>query len=167
MKSIYLAGFDVFRADAKQRGEALKQYCRDFGFVGLFPMDNECPAGLHGQELARWIFDANISLIKSASCVMANINNFRGAEPDSGTCFEIGYAAALGLPVWAYTTDGRPLVEQIACTAKMDGSYQDEAGFTVENFELPRNLMLCCSAKIVIGHERDCLQAMAAHHAGV
>ena len=166
MESIYLAGFDVFLPDAKRRGEELKRLCRDFGFVGIFPMDNECPSLLHGQELARWIFNANISLIKSASCVMANINNFRGAEPDSGTCFEIGYAAALGLPVWAYTSDGRTLIQQVPCSAKADGSYQDNQGFTVENFELPRNLMLCCSANIVIGNERDCLAAMAAQHKG-
>ena len=162
MNTVYLAGFDVFLPNAKQRGEDLKAACREFGFTGLFPMDNEAPAGLHGKALAQWIFDANIALIRQSQYLMANVNNFRGLEPDSGTSFEIGYASALGIPVWAYTADGRPMVEQIPGRVMPDGHWVDANGFSVENFGLPRNLMLACSATLVIGNERDCLAAMAA-----
>lgn len=163
MNSVYLAGFDVFLPNAKQRGEDLKAACREFGFTGLFPMDNEAPTGIHGKALARWIFDANIALIRQSRYVMANVNNFRGQEPDSGTSFEIGYAAALGIPVWAYLADGRPLVDQIHCQPTADGKrVADADGFSVENFDLPRNLMLACSSTLVIGNERDCLARMAA-----
>jgi len=162
MNTVYLAGFDVFLPNAKIRGEELKEYCREFGFNGLFPMDNEAPAGLYGKELARWIFEANIALIRQSHYVMANLNNFRGLEPDSGTCFEIGYATALGLSTWAYTADGRPLIEQIPCNSENYDSHVDAEGFTIENFDLPRNLMLCFSSQIVIGDARDCLSRMAA-----
>lgn len=162
MTTVYLAGFDVFLPNAKQRGEELKATCHEFGFTGLFPMDNDAPPGLHDKALARWIFDANIALIRKSQYVMANVNNFRGLEPDSGTSFEIGYAAALGLTVWAYTADGRPMIEQIPCRMTPDGYRVDADGFTVENFGLPRNLMLACSTTLVIGNERDCLAAMAA-----
>ena len=43
---------------------------------------------------------ANLEAIRAADFVMANLNDFRGpGEPDSGTAFEVGFAAALGKPV--------------------------------------------------------------------
>ena len=37
--------------------------------------------------------------------MLANLEPFRGSEPDSGTAFEVGYALALGKPVYAYLSD--------------------------------------------------------------
>ncbi len=163
MRSIYLAGFDVFRPDAQAYGTELQALCAQYGYNGLFPLDNTAPAGLSGQALAQWIFEANLALLDSADMVMANLNDFRGMEPDSGTCFEVGYAAARRIPVWAYTADGKPLVEQCAVQTRADGIALDANGMTVEDFGLPRNLMLACAATIVIGDARVCLARMAAH----
>lgn len=164
MKTIYLAGFDVFRPDARQWGETLKDLCSKYGFEGLYPLDNAAPRNLAGAELALWIYRANIGLIERADLVMANVNTFRGAEPDSGTMFEIGYATALGKPVWGHTREGRPLVQQVGAT-RMPGSgiYADALGYTVEDFGLNVNLMIACSTQIVVGTEEDCLSEMAAH----
>ncbi|WP_416367503.1 nucleoside 2-deoxyribosyltransferase [Variovorax paradoxus] len=38
--------------------------------------------------------------------MIANLEPFRGAEPDFGTVFEVGGATALGLPVVAYGAEG-------------------------------------------------------------
>jgi nucleoside 2-deoxyribosyltransferase len=73
--------------------------------------------------------------------VLANLNLFRGYEPDSGTAFEVGMAVALGKPVWAYFESNAALREIIPHDAKG----QDEWGFEVEDFDLPRNLMLACT----------------------
>ena len=43
IRTLYLAGPDVFRPDAAARGEALKALCREFGFEGLFPLDQALP----------------------------------------------------------------------------------------------------------------------------
>lgn len=161
MSSFYLAGFDVFRTDAQAQGERLKALCAEFGHQGLYPLDNASPAGLAGADLARWIFEANLALIRQADAVVANVNNFRGAEPDSGTAFEIGFAAALGKPVWAYCDDLRPLVHQVACQRHADGLWLDAQGWVVEDFGLPRNLMIHCAATLVQGDLRACLQRMA------
>ena len=40
MKKIYLAGFDVFAPDARQRGAKMKMMCAEKGFAGLYPFDN-------------------------------------------------------------------------------------------------------------------------------
>ncbi|MBB3213678.1 nucleoside 2-deoxyribosyltransferase [Herbaspirillum sp. Sphag1AN] len=159
-QKIYLAGFDVFRLDASDYGKSLHTLCAQYGFQGLFPLDNQAPANLTGRALADWIYNANIALIHQADLVMANVNNFRGAEPDSGTCFEIGFARALGKSVWAYTDDGRPLVDQIKNTQSVQNHCVDEHGLIVEDFGLVRNLMIACSSELVIGGPEDCLRAI-------
>lgn len=134
MKKIYLAGFDVFREDAVEFGLRLKELCREYGFEGLYPLDNECGD-------ARGIYEGNTALIRRADGMIANVNAFRGFEPDSGTAFEIGYAAALGKPVAAYLSESRPMIEWV----------KDENGFAVEDFGYPVNLMIAMGAEIVTG----------------
>jgi nucleoside 2-deoxyribosyltransferase len=162
--SIYLAGFDVFRPDAMAYGESLKALCAQFGLLGRYPLDNQAPRDLAGRALADWIYRENIKLIQNADGVMANMNPFRGAEPDSGTAFEVGYAVALGKPVWVYTGVSNTIVEQVAVCQASDGAgprHVDTNGYTVEDFGMNLNLMLACSATVVVGDAGLCLQRIA------
>ncbi|WP_276808786.1 nucleoside 2-deoxyribosyltransferase [Castellaniella defragrans] len=163
--SVYLAGFDVFRPDAIEHGQHLKRLCGRYGFEGLYPLDNAAPAGLAGRALARWIFEANIQLLRRADFVMANLNPFRGAEPDSGTVFEVGFAVARGTPVWVYTDVAAPLTAQIPCV-RQGSRLADAQGYTVEDFGLNLNLMIACSVEVVIGDAEACLRRMAADRDG-
>jgi nucleoside 2-deoxyribosyltransferase len=138
---IYLAGFDVFRRDAISHGEYLKALCVAQGMVGMYPFDNALPEGVEGPEAAKLISQMNMGMVRSATAILVNLNCFRGREPDSGTVFEFGMAVALGKPVWGYFEETGTLREQIAHDA--DG--YDEQGYQVENFGLPRNLMLACT----------------------
>ena len=138
---IYLAGFDVFRADALKHGRYLKALCDAHGLEGLYPFDNEVAQGLPPEETAALICKANIEMIKRCDGVLANLNVFRGGEPDSGTAFEVGMAVALGKPVWAYFEDSGSLRDQI----EHDAEGFDAQGFQVEDFQLPKNLMLACT----------------------
>lgn len=165
MRSVYLAGFDVFLPDAVAHGQRLKALCATYGFDGLFPLDNAVPPDLSGPALAQWIYRENVALIRRADMVMANLNTFRGAEPDSGTAFEVGYAIACGKPVWGYTSQAGSLIDQVAVGAAADDGASrmvDAEGYTVEDFSLNLNLMLACSARIVVGKASDCLALMAA-----
>jgi nucleoside 2-deoxyribosyltransferase len=159
--TLYLAGFDVFRPDARAWGDQLKALCAAHGFVGLYPLDHQVPADLQGPAAAQWIYHANVALIQRADAVLANLNNFRGLEPDSGTAFEVGLATALGKPVWAYLDDTRNLREQLPCSPGPNGTWVDEQGMVVEDFGLPRNLMLACAARIVPGDADQALRALA------
>ncbi|MCD5995472.1 nucleoside 2-deoxyribosyltransferase [Pseudomonas sp. CDFA 602] len=138
---VYLAGFDVLRKDAVDYGHYLKALCTAHGLEGLYPFDNEVPQGLAPQETARLICTMNIAMIQRCSAVLANLNVFRGLEPDSGTAFEIGMAVALNKPVWAYFEPATSLRELVP--HDIDGF--DPEGFLVEDFQLPRNLMLACT----------------------
>ena len=164
---VYLAGFDVFRADAVEHGNALKALCREYGFRGEYPLDGNVPSSLSPNEKAAWIFRANIELIRTADMIMANLNDFRGpGEPDSGTAFEVGFAAALGKPIWAYRGSAVTLVEHVP--SRLDAAVGLPfcmSGYVVEDFGLTVNLMLACAAQIVTGGPAECLQAMKAAYA--
>lgn len=163
MQTIYLAGFDVFRKDARAWGDHLKALCAAHGFTGLYPLDQAAPGGRSGPDTARWIYDANIALLRRADLVMANLDDFRGpGEPDSGTAFEVGFAAALQKPVWAYSADAGTLRERVTVATDADGTPLDARGFVVEDFGLGKNLMLACSVQLVQGGAGECLAAMAA-----
>jgi nucleoside 2-deoxyribosyltransferase len=145
MKSVYLAGFDVFYPDAVQRGARMKLACAERGILGMYPYDNEAD---NPQE----IFEGNLAFIRKADIVVANLNPFRGQEMDSGTAFELGYAHALGKELWGYLEDDRPMQERLGKT--------DADGFSVENFGYPVNLMIAQPSHIVRGTFLDCLDAI-------
>lgn len=158
-RKIYLAGFDVFRPDAKVHGEYLKSLCADKGLVGLYPCDGVAPV-LGSQDTARWICNANLDLIRSADAVMANLNDFRSAgEPDTGTAFEVGFAVAIGKPVWGYRSNDQTLVERAAVRMQDNVAFCSR-GFIVEDFGLSLNLMLACTVKLVIGNAGMCVNAI-------
>lgn len=138
---VYLAGFDVFRVDAIERGEYLKRLCREQGLEGLYPFDNEVADGLAPAEMAAQICRLNLAMIRDADAVLANLNPFRGLEPDSGTAFEVGAAVALGKPVWAYFEPQGSMRQWLPG----DAAGRDADGYFIEDFGLPRNLMLACS----------------------
>ena len=151
---IYLAGPEVFRPDAVAHGEALKALCAHQGCEGLFPLDNAIPAELtEPREQATWIYRANLALIEQADGVLASLDFFRGAEPDSGTCFEVGYAVALGKPVVGYVPESGSLAERIRVRHPewLGKGLLDRDGWTLEEFGLPLNLMLAVPASIVVG----------------
>ena len=155
---IYLAGPDVFRPDALAWADSARALCAVAGHQALVPLDGDA-------EGAAAIYANNMALIRAADVVIANLNAFRGAEPDSGTCFEVGLAVALGKRVVAFVDSGAPMHERLA---KMQGQalrqdelgWLDAEGMRVENFGLPVNLMLAQSAQIVVGDFASALQAL-------
>jgi nucleoside 2-deoxyribosyltransferase len=166
IRYLYLAGPDVFRANAAEHGEQLKASCAEFGFQGLYPLGQNTPADIvEPQQQAQWIYRADIELLDRADAVLANLDFFRGAEPDSGTCFEVGYAVAKGKPVYGYLPEQGSLVQRIRQrypqAIAADGLH-DSQGWTIEDFGLPMNLMLAVPVVLVVGDARAALARLRA-----
>jgi len=146
---LYLAGPDVFRPDAMAWADAARQLCAQFGHTALIPLDGV-------ETTAPGIYHANIELIRTADAVLANLNPFRGCEPDSGTCVEVGFALALDKPVIGYLAEHENTVERVVRLEggpleNRAGRPVDRQGLHVEDFGLPLNLMLAVPARIVVG----------------
>ena len=152
---LYLAGPDVFRPDAAAWADRVRELCRAAGHDALIPLDEDTPA------TAAAIYRSNLQRIAAADAVLANLNPFRGDEPDSGTCVEIGYALALGKTVIAYADDLRPLRERLRAGGPgADGRWRDATGYAVEDFGLPLNLMLAVPLPLVQGGVAEALHEL-------
>jgi nucleoside 2-deoxyribosyltransferase len=145
---IYLAGPDVFLSDARRVGERKRAMCRDFGFEGLFPLDNE--EGVAGDAAS--IFRANCSLMRRADMGLFNLTPFRGPSADAGSAFELGFLFASGKPVYGYTAATVPYRERVPGVlgghAGRHDEPRDREGYAVEDFGLPDNLMIALAIEI-------------------
>ncbi|WP_422087878.1 nucleoside 2-deoxyribosyltransferase [Variovorax sp.] len=148
---VYLAGPDVFRPDAKAHFVRMAAACDAAGLDALPPADgSEDPSPI---PLERKIYEANMRLLRSADGVVANLECFRGLEPDSGTVFEVGAAVALGIPVAAYGVPEGSYAARVRaalpCEQDPSGMLRERGtGIAVEDFGQPLNLMLACSIHI-------------------
>ena len=162
MKKIYIAGPDVFEKDSIEIGKKLVQLCAEYGYEGLYPLDNVVDFSQEKQKIAQDIFQANVAMIQKADIVIANLNQFRGKEADSGTVWECGFAYGLGKKVYGYMDKKQDYIESFAKDEKFATSdgLVDENGLFIEDFAYPINLMLACSIKIVEGDFATLLQEL-------
>ena len=132
-----------------QRGQHMVALCHALGLTGLYPLSAPVLSDTGPRSLA--IYEANRRLIDSADAVVANLRDWRGFEPDSGTVWEAAYAFAKGKVVVGYVPQAATLLE------RMQGHHvqgRDAQGCEVEDFGLPLNLMLSHSlADVVHGDE--------------
>lgn len=143
---VYLAGPEVFFANAVEQGEEKKRLCAEFGFEGVFPLDNEIEGAgsLSPEAVARAISHGNERLMRDSDLIIANCTPFRGPSMDAGTAFEIGFMRALGRPVFGYSNvagdyAGRVRGSSEAVLAEWDSETR-AAG--IEDFGLSENLMI-------------------------
>jgi nucleoside 2-deoxyribosyltransferase len=136
---IYLAGPDVFLPDPLAIAEAKRKICSKYGFVGMFPLDNTLDlSNLSPFESGVKIYQSNTSLMDNCDLIVANMTPFRGPSMDVGTAFELGYMAAKGKPIFAYTNDNRLYSDRLTHSTPD----LDENGMSIEPFQMHDNLML-------------------------
>ena len=163
MKKIYIAGPDVFEPDSVEIGKRYSALCKEYGFKGLYPLDNIVDFDQEKQKIAHDIFVANVKLIQEADIVIANLNPFRGKEADSGTVWECGYAIALGKEVYGYMDNTSNYLEQFKPEEKQlqNNLHVDLDAKTIEDFNHPINLMIACScSEIIKGGFKDVLEEL-------
>ena len=115
---VYLAGPAVFRPDAREHMARLAAQCEHHGLQALLPTD-DC-GGAADAPLARRIYAANTRMLREADGVLADLQEWRGHEPDSGTAFEVGFAAALELPIVGYGASAECYADRVARTRRCE-----------------------------------------------
>lgn len=145
---VYLAGPDVFLPDPVARGMALKQVCARHGLTGVFPLDDLAGEPADWARLPDWqrIARRNEAHIGGCAALIANLTPFRGPSADVGTVFELGYARALGRPVFGWSGCAETFADRTrrlhghACDGM--GVWRDQEGMAVESFGCCDNLMI-------------------------
>jgi nucleoside 2-deoxyribosyltransferase len=124
---IYLAG-PLFSAAERVFNARLAQLLRDAGHEVFLPQESE-----QGSMTPRQIFAGDVAGIDWAEAVVANMD---GPDPDSGTCWECGYAYGKK-PVIVFRTDFRAAYE-----------LGPDMRLGTEREHAPYNLMLTESAAV-------------------
>lgn len=149
MKTIYLAGPEVFLPDPTAIGDAKKALCEQYGFIGLFPLDKDIKPQPSRFETAMAISLGNEALIMRSDIIIANLTPFRGPSADAGTIYELGMGRGLNLPIAGYSNCVTPYFDRVWQTfadgeapITEDKDVRDLDGNSIENFGLMDNLML-------------------------
>lgn len=149
-RRVYLAGPEVFLANAREIGARKRTICERYGLVGVFPADQEdaCNPALPLPEQGLAISRAMERVMQDCDAMIVNLTPFRGPSADVGSAYEMGFMRALGRPIFAYSNDDRPFLDRITafCGGDMHvrptGEHEDPDGMAIEPFKLHDNLML-------------------------
>ena len=167
----YLAGFEMFYPDGIERGENWKKIAAKYGIEGIFPPDpapENDPIAPYvrkdDSEAEFWygIFMDDVNHMRRSDMIIAQLQDWRGAQPDSGTCFECGFSAATGkrLYAWCADTESLPKRRQAMATADEDGVLRDSEGYAFEDRDFPLDNMFS-TLKIASSFEEACKMARA------
>lgn len=159
----YLAGPDVFFADALDIAKKKKATLAEFGIIGHFPLDNEVPKELFEapNRAAAHIAKANENMMcrifhqVGIGIIFANMTPYHGPSMDVGTAFEVGFVSALAetnpnIIILGYTDDKRTfearVIDEIyggsASVDEETGGLRGSDGMLIEAFGLADNLMI-------------------------
>lgn len=152
-RRVYLAGPDVFLPNVVQVAREKVAACAARGLTGVFPFDVDgapSASGDHATGVA--IARANMALMRSADAILANCTPFRGVHADAGTAFEMGFFAALGRPVHAYSAVAEDAAARTRAALGLGtDAVRDVDGLAIEDFGHPDNLMLSGAAALSDG----------------
>lgn len=138
LKTVYLAGPDVFRPNANQHFANMSKVLNLHGFKAITPLDSNAKFH-HG------IFGSNVHKIWNCDYLLANLDPIRGSSADAGTCVEIGMAYALDKKIIGYYTNGIPHEYK----KRVKSNYLVSKYTMVEDFGLTDNLMLINSCNSI------------------
>lgn len=150
--AVYIAGPAVFHPDLAERIAAVHRLAGERGLEAVVPGDVlDRPEGFPVPPTMRDIYELNVQRILRSDAVIADLTPFRGPSADPGTVWEIGYAVALGKPVFGYTGDRREYKERVA-----------PDGLRVEDHGAVDNLMIGASIASLHDDQAGALDAVAA-----
>ena len=97
-EAIYIAGPECFYTYGFEMLNAMRRRAESLGFQVTLPNDN--PLDMENEDLqkrADSIFADLETDMNNSTVIIADLEAYRGAEPDSGTIYELGMAYARGI----------------------------------------------------------------------
>lgn len=128
-EAIYIAGPECFYTYGYDQLVAMKAKAESLGFSVTLP--NNDPLDMENEDLqkrADSIFANLKKVMLDTTAIVADLEAYRGAEPDSGTIYEIGMAYAKGARCYGYTRDKRSFATKNIRAGLKDGKALDELG---------------------------------------
>jgi len=148
---VYTAGPAVFFPDLAEKIAASHRNAAAHGLEAVVPGDVlDRPVDFPASPTLQDIYQLNVDRLLRSDAVVADLTPFRGPSADPGTVWEIGYAIALGKPVFGYTTDTREYREKVT-----------PDGLRIEDHGAIDNLMIAASVESVVADQELAMAAVA------
>ncbi len=160
-ESIYIAGPECFYENGYDLWSAMGKSAEHYGFNVVMPTKNALK--LDNEDLrknADEIFQNCAKAMNEATAIIADLEFFRGFEPDGGTLFEIGMAHARGIRCYGFTRDKRDMVFKYKNAVLKDCIVYDEEGRILPYKDLPFCPSLIGSCKIIEGNFNEALKLL-------
>jgi nucleoside 2-deoxyribosyltransferase len=153
--TVFLAGPDLWYPDPGEHFARRADLCREAGLSVLDARGEGLFETEPSEAMARELYAKALEKVRAADAVIANLTPWRGPNADPGTAFEMGFAAALAKPVFAYMNvaneDEADYRGRVAATVGAmpgeDGRWRDMDAGEIEDFALPENVMLWAEAR--------------------
>lgn len=155
---IYIAGPECFFENGNDILGYMRVLSESYGHKVSLPNDD--PLKLDHEDLrlnADAIFGNLKQKMNETTMIIGDLDQFRGAEPDSGTIYEIGMAYARNLIIYGHTRDKRSLVWKDQKIKNIGNEIYDENGKLHPYYFLPFAPLVMASTKIVEGNYTDVL----------
>ncbi|URW91250.1 nucleoside 2-deoxyribosyltransferase [Lacticaseibacillus paracasei] len=157
-ESIYIAGPEVFFNNGDEVLKAMRILAESRGHSVTLPNDDPLEMNHTDRRLnAQSIFKNLLKVMNNTSLIIADLDQFRGSEPDSGTIFELGMAYARKIRTYGFARDTRPLAWKDQKIVKKDSELLDENGKVHHYSFLPFSPLVMASTQIVEGNFEQAL----------
>jgi nucleoside 2-deoxyribosyltransferase len=160
---LYIAGPECFYPRGYSLWHAQRNLAEYYGFTVVLP--NDFPLKLDHEDLrknADEIFANLRDVIEHTDIIIADLEFFRGSEPDGGTLFEMGMTYAKGGLLYGYTRDKRPMVNKnqyIHLDKGQIKAQNEEVHFYADMAFVPS---IIASTMLIEGDFHDCLKTAMA-----
>jgi len=156
---IYVAGPICFFPRGGEIWQARRREAQYYGFTVTLPNDNKRPQAKSPEHGAYLTLKNCRDSINRSTGIIADLENFRGGEPDGGTIYEIGLAYGHDCKCYAFTRDKRPLGVRYNAGTFIPGGIADYKGRKLPHIKLPYGVCVMGACKVVEGTFSDALKA--------
>ena len=156
---IYVAGPICFFPRGGEIWQSRRREAQYYGFTVTLPNDNKRPQAKSPEHGAYLTLKNCRDSINRSTGIIADLENFRGGEPDGGTIYEIGLAYGHDCKCYAFTRDKRPLGVRYNAGTFIPGGIADYKGRKLPHIKLPYGVCVMGACKVVEGTFSDALKA--------
>lgn len=155
ISTVFMAGPDLWFPEGPAIIAQKAAMCREAGFEPVVGTGDDLFETERSEVMAREIFARVCQRIRESDALVANLTPFRGPGCDQGVAYAVGFAAALGKPVFAYMNvrsedeaEARARIEaRVGAVRDLHGVWRDDEGCEIEDFGLPENILLWAEAR--------------------
>ena len=156
---VYVAGPICFFPRGGEIWQSRRREAQYYGFEVTLPNDNKRPPAQSKEHGAYLTLKNCRDSINRSTGIIADLENFRGSEPDGGTIYEIGMAYGHDCKCYAFTRDKRPMGIKYNAGTFAPDAILDFKGRKLPHIELPFGVCVLGACKVVEGTFSDALKA--------